>query len=52
MGERVSTDISNCVLFRDVRAPRWVTFVSHRRGALASVAHGLTFCDIGEGHGL
>jgi len=37
MGGRASTDITNRVFFRDVRAPRWVTCVSHRRGALASV---------------
>jgi hypothetical protein len=45
MGGRVSTDISNCVLFRDVRAPRWVTCVSLGRGALASEA----LCLIGGG---
>jgi hypothetical protein len=38
MGGRVSTDIANCVFSRDVRAPRWVTCVSHRRGALSPVA--------------
>jgi hypothetical protein len=37
MDKRVSTDITNRVLFRDVRAPRHVTCVSQRRGALASV---------------
>ena len=36
MGGRASTDIASCVLFRDVRAPRWVTCLSHRRGALLS----------------
>ena len=35
MGGGVSTDITNCALIRDVRAPRWVTCVSHSRGALS-----------------
>jgi hypothetical protein len=39
MGGRVSTDITNRVFSRDVRAPRWVTCVSHCRGALAFVAY-------------
>jgi hypothetical protein len=37
MGGRVSTEIANRVLFRGVRAPWWVTCLSHRRGALASL---------------
>jgi hypothetical protein len=38
MGGRVSTDVTNHVLSRDVRAPRYVTCVSHCRGALSPVA--------------
>jgi hypothetical protein len=36
MDRRASTDIANRVFSRDVRAPRHVTCVSHRRGVLAS----------------
>jgi hypothetical protein len=38
MGGRAPTDITSFVFFLDVRAPRYVTCVSHSRGALASVA--------------
>jgi hypothetical protein len=37
MDRRASTDVTNRVLFRDVRVPRWVTCLPHRRGALAYV---------------
>jgi hypothetical protein len=38
MDERASPGYTDKVLLRDVRAPRWVTCVPFRRGALVSVA--------------